>query len=407
MLADGMTGSPQTFAHLWALDPGIVLLNHGSFGACPAEILRHQAALRAEMEAEPVRFLSRELEGRLDAARATLGAFVGADPDDLAFVTNATGGVNAVLRSLVFSAGDELLTTDHAYNACRNALDFVAGRAGARVVVAEIPFPLTSADDVVNAVMARVTPRTRLALLDHVTSPTALILPIEPLIAALAARGVEVLVDGAHAPGMVPLDLRTLGATYYSGNCHKWLCAPKGSAFLWVRHDRQSDVRPLTISHGANVIRPDRSRFRLEFDWTGTSDPTAWLTVARSIDYLGSLLPGGWPALMARNRALALEARRLLCAAVGTAPPCPDAMVGSLASIVLPDGPTRDVAWRRPDPIQQRLWDGWGIEVPVISWPAPPRRLVRVSAQLYNTREHFARLAEALGRELASETGSA
>jgi isopenicillin-N epimerase len=402
-----VAGSTPGFAHLWALDPGIVFLNHGSFGACPAEILRHQAALRAEMEAEPVRFLSRELEGRLDAARATLGAFVGADPEDLAFVTNATGGVNAVLRSLAFSAGDELLTTDHAYNACRNALDFVAGRAGARVVVAEIPFPLTSADDVVNAVMARVTPRTRLALLDHVTSPTALILPIEPLIAALAARGVEILVDGAHAPGMVPLDLRTLGATYYSGNCHKWLCAPKGSAFLWVRRDRQSDVRPLTISHGATVVRPDRSRFRVEFDWTGTSDPTAWLTVARSIDYLGSLLPGGWPALMARNHALALEARRLLCAAVGTALPCPDAMVGSLASIVLPDGPTRDIAWRRPDPIQQRLWDDWAIEVPVISWPAPPRRLVRVSAQLYNTRAHFARLAEALGRELASETESA
>ncbi len=393
-------------AELWPLERGVIFLNHGSFGACPAEVLRHQAALRAEMEAEPVRFLSRELDDRLDAARRALAAFVGADPDDLAFVVNATSGVNAVLRSLAFRPGDELLTTDHAYNACKNTLDFVAGRAGARVVVARVPFPVASPAEVVDAVMARVTPGTRLALLDHVTSPTALVLPIERLIADLAGRGVEVMVDGAHAPGMVPLDLRTLGAAYYSGNCHKWLCAPKGSAFLWVRRDRRPDVRPLTISHGANATRTDRSRFHLEFDWTGTSDPTAWLTVPAAIEYLGSLLPGGWPALMARNRALALEARQLVCTAAATPPPCPDEMVGSLASIVLPDGPPADIGWRRPDPLQRRLFDGWGIEVPVMSWPAAPRRLLRISAQLYNRRDHYARLAEALAKELAAEGGA-
>ena len=393
-------------AELWPLERGVIFLNHGSFGACPAKVVRHQAALRAEMEAEPVRFLSRELDDRLDAARQALAAFVGADPGDLAFVVNATSGVNAVLRSLTFQPGDELLTTDHAYNACKNTLDFVAGRAGARVVVARVPFPVASPAEVVDAVMARVTPGTRLALLDHVTSPTALVLPIERLIADLAGRGVEVMVDGAHAPGMVPLDLRTLGAAYYSGNCHKWLCAPKGSAFLWVRRDRRPDVRPLTISHGANATRTDRSRFHLEFDWTGTSDPTAWLTVPAAIEYLGSLLPGGWPALMARNRALALEARQLVCTAAATPPPCPDEMVGSLASIVLPDGPPADIGWRRPDPLQRRLFDGWGIEVPVISWPAAPRRLLRISAQLYNRRDHYARLAEALAKELAAEGGA-
>ena len=185
----------EDLAELWPLERGLVFLNHGSFGACPTEVLRHQATLRAEMEAEPVRFLSRDLDGRLDAARAALAAFVGADPDDLAFVTNATGGVNAVLRSRVFAAGDELLTTDHAYNACRNTLNFVAERAGARVVVATVPFPVASPDEVVGAVLAQVTPRTRLALLDHITSPTGLILPIERLIAELAARGVDVLVE--------------------------------------------------------------------------------------------------------------------------------------------------------------------------------------------------------------------
>ena len=391
------------WAALWPLERGVAFLNHGSYGACPTEILRHQAALRAEMEAEPVRFLGRELEGRLDAARAALAAFVGAEADDLAFIANATGGVNAVLRSLPLVAGDDLLTTDHAYAACRNTLDYVAQRSGTRVIVATIPFPAASPEAVVDAVLAKVTPRTRLALLDHITSPTGLILPIERLVAELASRGIETLVDGAHAPGMVPLDLRRLGAAYYSANCHKWLCTPKGSAFLWVRRDRQADVHPLTISHGAKGERPGRSRFRLEFDWTGTQDPTSWLAVPKAIDYLGGLVPGGWPALMARNRALALDARRLLCAATATEPPCPEEMIGSLASVVLPDSPTIETGWRQRDPLQARLFDGWGIEVPIMRWSASPRRLIRVSAQLYNSPGQYARLAEALGKELAAE----
>lgn len=395
--------SPGDLAALWPLDRDVAFLNHGSFGACPSEVLRHQAALRAEMEAEPVRFLGRELDGRLDAAREALAAFVGADPDDLAFITNATSGVNAVLRSLALSAGDELLTTDHAYAACRNTLDYVAGRCGARVNVAVVPFPVSSKEAVVDAVLAKVTPRTRLALLDHITSPTGLILPIERLIAELARRGVETLVDGAHAPGMVPLDLRTLGATYYSGNCHKWLCAPKGSAFLWVRRDRQADIHPLTISHGATAVRPGRSRFRLEFDWTGTQDPTAWLTVPTAIDYMGGLVSGGWPALMARNRALALAARELLCVAAGSPPPCPDPMIGSLAGVILPDSQTMETGWRVRDPLQDRLFDGWGIEVPIIRWPAAPKRLLRISAQLYNSPEQYSHLAQALREELAAE----
>ena len=396
-----MTLADGALAARWPLDPAIIFLNHGSFGACPREVLDHQAALRAEMEAEPVRFLSRELDGRLDEARAALARFLGADADDLAFVPNATSGVNAVLRSRAFAPGDELLTTDHAYNACRNALEYVAERTGARVVVVTVPFPVAGPDVIVDAVLARVTPHTRLALIDHVTSPTGLVLPVQRLCAELAARGVDVIVDGAHAPGMVALDLGTLGATYYSGNCHKWLCAPKGSAFLWVRRDRHGDVRPLTISHGANRKKLGRSRFRMEFDWTGTSDPTAWLTVPTAIACVGGMLPGGWPAVMARNHALAVEGRARLCAAVGTPPACPPTMLGSLASVILPDGTTSDVVWSRPDPLQPRLFERWSIEVPVMSWPSPPRRLIRISAQLYNTAAQFERLAEALRKELA------
>src|SRR5213593_1051919 len=380
---------------MWTLDSGVVFLNHGSFGACPEAVLDFQQTLREELEREPVRFLSRELPARLDAARAALGTFIGADPDDLAFVANATTGVNTVLRSLALEPGDDLLVTDHAYNACRNAVSAVAVARGARVVVAHVPFPIDGEDTVVNAILAAVTPRTRLALLDHVTSPTAIVFPIARLVAALGERGIETLVDGAHAPGMLPLDVRTVGAAYYTGNCHKWMCAPKGAAFLHVRRDRQASVRPLVISHGANSPRTDRSRFRLEFDWTGTHDPTPYLTVPEAIRVVGTAWPGGWPAVMKQNHALALLARRRLCEALGRTPPCPDVMIGSLAAVQLPDG---------TDDLQKRLFDRFAIEVPVIAWPAAPERWVRVSAHIYNREEDYVRLGEALRSSISPAT---
>lgn len=396
---------PRPIREPFLLDPEWDFLNHGSFGACPRAVLDVQADLRRRMERQPVRFLDNEHEALLDGARRALAAFVGADPEGLAFVPNATTGVNAVLRSLPLEPGDALLVTDHAYGACRNALDDAASRAGARVVVARIPFPLADPVQVVDAVLGAVVPGTRLALIDHVTSPTGLVLPVAGIVAALQARGVDVLVDGAHAPGMVPLDVRALGAAYYTGNCHKWLCAPKGAGFLWVRPDRRDGVRPVVISHGATSRRTDRARFLLEFDWVGTGDPTAFLSVPAAIDFMGALLPGGWPALMRRNRALALRARDVLCAALDVPPPCPDAMIGSLAAVPLPDRP--DGRPRRPplflDPLQEALQERARIEVPVMAWPAPPRRLLRVSAQAYNAPDQYERLADTVRRFLAEE----
>jgi isopenicillin-N epimerase len=388
---------------MWGLDPAVTFLNHGSYGACPRPVLAFQQALRDELEREPVRFLGRELEGRLDVARAALGAFVGADPDDLAFLSNATAGVNTVVRSLALNAGDELLTTDHLYNACRNALDAVARAQGARVVVVAVPFPVDGPAPIVSAILGAVTPRTRLAVLDHVTSPTGLVFPLELLIPALAERGVDTLVDGAHGPGMLPLDLRALGAAYYAGNCHKWLCAPKGAAFLHVRRDRQAAMHPLVVSHGANSPRQDRSRFRLEFDWMGTDDPTAWLAVPEAIRVLGAAVPGGWPALMTRNHRLAVAARRRLAQALGVPLPCPDALLGSLAALPLPDA-GRPAPPRR-DALQALLFERFAIEVPVIPWPASPRRLIRISCQLYNHDADYDRLADALRATLAHEAG--
>jgi len=232
----------MNFAMHWSLDPSVAYLNHGSFGACPFAVLAFQAALRLEMEREPVDFMSAALPARLNAAREALAAFLGADPLDLVFVPNATTGVNAVLHSLSFGPDDELLVTSHTYAACRKAIEFVAARSRARVTVAKLPFPCRDAEEILAAVLECVTPRTRLALIDHVTSPTALILPLKRLVGELQARGVDTLVDGAHAPGMVPLALTELGAAYYTGNAHKWLCAPKGAAFLHARRDRRSDT---------------------------------------------------------------------------------------------------------------------------------------------------------------------
>jgi isopenicillin-N epimerase len=384
-------------AHHWTLDPSVVFLNHGSFGATPRPVLEKQTELRARLEAQPVRFMVRELEPMLDEARHELAAFVGADPIDLAFVPNATTGVNAVLRSLDLSAGDELLTTTHEYNACKNALLYVAARTGARVVFAELPFPVKDPSEIVDAIVRHVGPRTRLLLVDHVTSPTAMVLPIEQIVRAVEALGVPVLVDGAHAPGMVDIDLRALDASYYTANCHKWLCAPKGCAMLWVRREHQAHVRPPVTSHGANSPREDRSRFLIEFDWTGTDDPTAYLCIGECIRFMGSLVPGGWPALRAKNRALAIEARRTLERAMGAEPVCPESMVGAMAAVSIPDG--RPEGPRSPlylDPLQDELLGRFGVEVPIVTFPAPPKRLVRVSAQLYNTLEEHMYLADAL-----------
>lgn len=392
---------------LWTLDPHITYLNHGSFGACPRAVLDVQAELRSRMEREPVRFFMRELPLLADEARGTLGDLVGADPDDLAFVPNATAGANTVLRSLRLRPGDELVTTDHEYNACRNALEVVAAAAGARVVVARVPFPLAGPDEAAAAVEAVLTDRTRLVLVDHVTSPTALVLPIERIVRAAADRGVDVLVDGAHAPGMIPLNLQALGAAYYTGNLHKWVCAPKGAAFLHVRRDRQAGIRPLSISHGANAPLEGRSRFRVEADWTGTADPTAMLSVPAAVAFLRGALPGGLAALQDRNRSLALEARRVVAAALSVPLPCPDGMIGSMASILLPPGhPDALRSPFRTDPLQDALLDRFSIEIPVSCWPAPPARLVRLSAQLYNDPADYVSLAGAIVACLADEAAT-
>lgn len=412
---------PSQHARHWGLDPGVVFLNHGSFGACPTKILEQQRELQARLEREPIRFFVEDLEGVLDGVRHALGRFMNADPDGFVRMTNATEGVNTVVRSLRFQPGDELLTNSHEYNACNNVLRHAAEQWGARVVNARVPWPIRNPQQAVDAVLGSLTPRTKLVLLSHITSPTGLVFPIEKIVRELNAwggRGVDALIDGAHAPGMVPLDLNALDAPYYSGNCHKWMCAPKGSAFLWVRKDRRHLMRPLTISHGANSTRDDRPKFRVEFDYTGTADVTPFLVLPELITFMDTLVPRraddpphAWASLMRHNRENTLRGRDILCRELRvTSQPAPDDMLASLASVPIPDRTLPKPGEALPvtkyhDPIQDRLIANWGIQAPIVLHPpgdpTATQRAVRIAMQCYNSLEQVEYLARAVKQELA------
>jgi isopenicillin-N epimerase len=390
----------------WVLEPDVSFLNHGSFGACPAPVLEAQRVWRERLEAEPVRFLDRELEPRMDDVRHEVGRFLSADPEGIVFVPNATTGVSTVLASLRFEPGDELLAGDHEYNATLNAMRAAAERDGATLRIVRVPFPIQEPSQAVEAYLEAVTPRTRFALVSHVTSPTALVLPIDAIVRELDRRGVDTLVDAAHAPGMVDVDLGRLAPAYWTANAHKWLCAPKGVGILHVRADLRARIRPLVVSHGRNSRRSDRPRYRLEFDWTGTLDPSGILSLPAALRYVGGLDDDGWPGYMAANRSLARRARDLLCAALDVPPPAPESMVGAMASVPLPGlAPTREAAER----LHTALFDEERIEVPIVIFPVaaavaggggPEQALVRVSAQRYNRTEEYARLADSLARRL-------
>lgn len=381
---------------MWALEPGTRHLNHGSFGAVLDEVLDLQSEWRSRLEANPSRFVFRELGEAVDRARGAVGRFVGADPAGIAPVRNATTGVASVLRSVEpwLAPGDQLLTTAHDYNAIRQILRFTAERTGAEVVVASVPFPVESPSQVTESVLGAVTARTRIAVIDHITSPTALVYPLEQIVPALEPE-VPVLVDGAHGPGQVPIALDDLGASWYTGNLHKWVCAPKGAAFLHARSDRLETTVPSVISHGYNAaVDSPGDRYQALFDWLGTDDFSAWAVTPDVLRLVGGLETGGWEAIMKRNHDLVLEGRAVIAAAVGTASPAPDEMVGSMASVLLPDGDGPAPAGEL-SPLMDPLFDA-GFAALVMNWPEWPRQLLRVSAHLYNTPDDYRALAETL-----------
>jgi isopenicillin-N epimerase len=387
-------------ANHWTLDPTCVFLNHGSFGATPTAIREEQRKWQDLLENEPVRFYEDLSPEFMLNARKALASMLTCDAEDLALVENATTGVNTVLRSIVFEEGDEILVPDHAYQACRNAIDYVSERWGAKVVTINIPFPVEGPQDVIDAMMAGVSERTVLAMIDTVTSPTGLRMPFETLVGMLEQQGVSVLLDAAHGIGMVPLNLDELGASYTTSNCHKWLCAPKGSAFLHVRKDHQRNIHPLTISHGMTFPLGKTTRFRHEFDWTGTRDLSAWCSIPATIEFMSTMFEGGWPAIMEHNHDLAMEGRAILCERLGLEAPCPEEMIACIATLMLPAGAEGGIPLHDPDPLHEVLQEKYGIQVPVWSWESPKGRYFRISAQVYNHVDEYHYLADALATEL-------
>tara|TARA_R110002073_G_scaffold37866_3_gene109093 strand:+ start:125961 stop:127166 length:1206 start_codon:yes stop_codon:yes gene_type:complete len=385
---------PAPIFDQFLIDPNVVYLNHGSFGACPKAILDAQSAHRLDAERELVRFYVKDSWGKIDRARNVLSGLVQCDPKDLVFVHNATTGVATVLDNLDLSEGDELLVTNCEYQACLNNFARTADRTGAKVTSVSLPWPIKSEEQVIDAVMSGVTDRTTIALLSLITSSTGIRLPIEQLIPMLKERGVETILDAAHGPGCIPMDINSWGAAYTTGNAHKWLCAPKGAAFLHVRSDLQDGFTPLVVSNDALDLegagkKTGRSGFNHAFDYAGTDDVTMYLTVADCIDWFESNIEGGVNGNMQRNRDLCIQARDLICEELGCTPPVPDSMLGPLSTIDLPSGN------QTAREIKDRLLSEFNIQIPV--WGTPSGTVaVRISVQAYNSIEQYQYLARAL-----------
>ncbi|HZL35546.1 MAG TPA: aminotransferase class V-fold PLP-dependent enzyme [Tepidisphaeraceae bacterium] len=362
-------------------------LNHGSFGAMPRPVFEAQDAWRRRIEADPIELIGRQCAGLVAEARKPVAKFLGMEPDDFGFVTNATEGINCVLQSLALAPGDELLTTDHVYHAIRQAMRRCAARAGAAVREVAVPLPVRSGEQIAQIVLAAISPRTRLLVIDHVTSPTGLVFPVEQIIAGCAKAGVDVLVDGAHAPGMLPLNIGELRPAYYAANLHKWCCGSKGSALLWVRPDKQKDIHPAVISHFLG------EGFTREFAWQGTRDLSAWLAVPHALAFMESL---GLERVMAHNHAMAAWAHRLLCRRLKLDPisPLDGSMLGSMAAVALPA--LAGISERQRETLQQRLYSEFHLEAPLMLWNG--QCLLRVSCQVYNTPEQYERLVDAIGK---------
>ncbi len=370
---------------LFLLDPDITFLNHGSFGACPRPVFDEDQRWQRELEWQPVEFLGRRFGALMRQARVALGDFVGADADDLVYVTNATVGLNIVARSLELRPGDEVLATDHEYGALDRTWRFLCAKRGAKYIRQPVSVPIHSAEEVIDAIWSGVTDRTRVLFISHIASPTAITFPVKPLIDRARACGITTVVDGAHTPGQLELNLRALGADFYSGNLHKWLMAPKGSAFLYARKDVQQLVEPLVVSWGWEADKPGPSRFVDEQEWTGTRDIAAFLSVPAAIRFQRE---HDWPRVRSACHELVRYARQRVSALTGLPPLTPDAPGWFAQMSALPLPPCH------LDDLKARLYDEFQIEIPVIDWNG--RHFVRISIQGYNTQAEVERLVTAL-----------
>lgn len=376
-------------AELFQVRPDLTFLNHGSFGSCPRPVFAAYQEWQRKLEADPIEFLGRQLDDLLRAAREPLGAYVGTQADNLVFVSNATFGTNIVARSLVqaLQEGDEVLASDHEYGAADRTWRFLCTQRGVSYRNQPVALPITSEDDFLAQFWAGVTPRTRIIFLSHITSPTALIFPIEKVCQKAREAGIITVIDGAHAPGHVALSLDELGADFFSGNCHKWLGSAKGAGFLYARPERQELLQPLIVSWGWESRTPGVSTFQDFFGWIGTDDPASYLSVPAAIAFQREY---HWDTVRVACHELASETRQRVADLLGGEPICPDSpqWFGQMSLLPLPVGSDAPA-------LQKRLRDEWSIEIPGIVWQ--DRHFLRISLQGYNGPKDVDRLMEALG----------
>ena len=374
---------------LFLLDPDVVFLNHGSFGATPRPVFEKYQWWQRELEHQPVEFLGRRFNDLMQQARAALADYVHTRADNLVYVPNATTGLNIVARSLSLKPGDEILTSDHEYGALDRTWRFLSRKTGAAYRSAPIPLPLTTPEAFVEEFWSEITPRTRVIFLSHITSPTALIFPVQEICRRARNAGITSIIDGAHAVGQLSLDLEELGADFYSSNLHKWLCCPKGSAFLYARQEMQPLVEPLVVSWGYESEKPSPSRFIDEQEYTGTRDIAAYLTTAEAIAFYQA---HSWDEVRSQCHRLAQYARDKVLSLTGLQPLSPDTPEWYMQMVTMPL-PDCDAAQ-----LKARLYDEYHIEVPIVTWQN--RSFIRVSIQAYNTLEDVGELVNALGRLL-------
>lgn len=377
--------SPQ-LRSLFSLRSEVVFLNHGSFGAAPAPVMEAYRAWQRELEAQPVEFLARRSKALLKTARSMLADYLGCQASELVYLTNPTTAVNTIARSMDLKPGDEILTTDHEYGAIDRTWRFICQRTGASYIRAPVRLPVTSKDDIIEQIWAHVSERTRLVQISHITSQTALIFPAAQLCRRASQAGILTLVDGAHAPGQLAIDLSELGADFYTGACHKWLCGPKGSAFLFARSEVQEMLDPLVVSWGYEPQEPGESQFLDYHEWQGTRDISAYLAVPQAIEFQRR---HNWEMIRARCRTMLSSARARLVRIAGTPALCPDSQEWfvQMAAVELPAGCD-------PERVQARLYREHRIEVPVYRWN--DRALLRVSVQGYNGPQDLEALVDAL-----------
>jgi len=383
----------------WLLDKSVTFLNHGSFGACPTPILEKQSEYRKQLESEPLRFMMRECDALLAKSKNKLSAFVNCNPGDLVFINNATSGVNTVLKSLNFKSGSEILITNHIYPACKNTIKKIAKEKNLTIKEIKIPLPVFNSSNITDKIINGVNSKTAIVLIDHISSIPGIRFPVEGIVNELNSRNIDVLVDGAHAPGMVPLNLNKLNAPYYTGNCHKWICSPKGSAFLFVREDKQKLIKPLVTSRLYGEVKTTLSEMQYNFSWQGTFDPTPYICIADAIDFMGSLFPGGWKELMKHNHELALSAGKKICNEFEIEFPYLDDLIAGLMGIPFFKDKKlskRKLSLHDYSPLQDDLFYNYNIEVVVNYWEKAPQRILRISPQVYNDISQYEYLIYAL-----------